>query len=720
MPIEIRLFNIIKGRMMEKIRIIPYPCHLARISGSLLLKNPLTLFNPSALPEFSTIISDFSARVVSDPGRAQIRLLPVENLPARLARWARQPEGYALIINANYVNICASQPAGHLYGLITLRQLLRQFGPILPALEIADAPVFSRRGAMITFPQGHTAYRPRYMADLVRQLANWKTNELYLYLETYFEFPSIPHQAGPGAMTAEDARHLDKLCQAYNIRLIPQLNLLGHSGEILALHKYQHLMEYGPNEDPRTVRGSNLCASSKETQRFVDLMLRDIFVCFSADIVHVGGDEVSNLGECPRCAATLKKQTKFQLYLTYFDRVRKIALRHGKKIGLWGDMLLQHRNDLNPRDRQKVLAPFTEGAVIYDWHYFGGSPDTLKFFVDAGFETIACSCAMSEYTTALWPAQSVNQKPLFADAQKARAAGGMTTAWYNYMGLHQEQANYMFATNATLLWSGAEKIEFNRDFESAFSLQRYHLKSDTLFKFWHLLGDAKGPVLSSLAPFHGRQMRHYIYQTDNVLTLWKNFCSILTIRKWTTYKKSIIRARILWNKIAREKSRVDDPTFGLQEGPLLTHEHMVRRYEMSLKIYDLYDQAAKFQLEKPALFKKHLNQAADILLRHLKDFPPIERYLNALRRELGMEKSSILRVQAAKQKIRYLADYLRHLSKSKRLLPAFIHLHDTVLAVPGCGWYYNREHEWAEEPQKFRKFSIFIPFEMGGPDPNKE
>ena len=54
------------------------------------------------------------------------------------------------------------------------------------------------------------------------------------------------------------------------------------------------------------------------------------------------------------------------------------------------------------------------------------------------------------------PAQATNQRLLFADAIAAGADGGMTTAWTNFTGLHEEQYNYLHATGAVMLWSGPD------------------------------------------------------------------------------------------------------------------------------------------------------------------------------------------------------------------------------------------------------------------------
>ena len=104
-----------------------------------------------------------------------------------------------LVISADGVKVFAAASAGRLYGAFTLSQLLRQFGRRLPGMRIGDAPKLAHRGCN-SIRQGRTAYRRDYMHYVVPQLARWKINAIYLYLETFFQFPSLT--AGKGASRA--------------------------------------------------------------------------------------------------------------------------------------------------------------------------------------------------------------------------------------------------------------------------------------------------------------------------------------------------------------------------------------------------------------------------------------------------------------------------------------------------------------------------------------
>ena len=60
----------------------------------------------------------------------------------------RHPEGYHLSIRSDGITI-AGQNTGLLYGIQTLRQIITQFGAVLPEVEIEDMPDFSHRGPLV-------------------------------------------------------------------------------------------------------------------------------------------------------------------------------------------------------------------------------------------------------------------------------------------------------------------------------------------------------------------------------------------------------------------------------------------------------------------------------------------------------------------------------------------------------------------------------------------
>lgn len=127
---------------------------------------------------------------------------------------------------------------------------------------------------------------------------------------------------------------------------------------------------------------------------------------------------------------------------------------------------------------------------------------------------------------------------------------------------------------------------------------------------------------------------------------------------------------------------------------------------MTEAVYRLYDQAAAAQFKDPRRCARLMDRAAALLLAHLKDFPPVEKFLRAAHRQLGLDRASILRVQATKRGIRELAAFFRHLARGDRSLPAFGQLDAMFMRESRTAFAGDREHEWAGGSARFRRYTL--------------
>jgi len=243
-------------------------------------------------------------------------------------------------------------------------------------------------------------------------------------------------------------------------------------------------------------------------------------------------------------------------------------------------------------------------------------------------------------------------------------------------------------------------------FEAAYVLQRFGRRSDKLARYLHTLGDAQGSVLAALTPRHGLSIRQCLYRTTNVLEFWAQYSTILRGDGLKRYAEAVHEARKLWKALMREPAERSDSYMRFLEGPLLMHEHLIARYAMSEAVYALYDQAGQVQYDRPERFRYLLNAASKQLLGHLSDFKPIERFLAAGHRSLGFDVSTVNRLCETKVKMQELAALLSHFARSHRPLPAFKQLYNVFLSTWHSQWYAHREHEWAAEIPRYRRFSL--------------
>ena len=450
---------------------------------------------------------------------------------------------------------------------------------------------------------------------------------------------------------------------------------MAHCLDLLTLQKFSHLAEHSAGQDWRTSAGNTLCATSLEVRRFIDALLADVFDVFESPIVHVGGDEVALLGECPRCQKRTEHRDKLDLYVAYLDRIRGLAAPRGRRIGIWGDVLLNHHLHAPSREFRELIAPMREGAIIYDWHYDGASRRSLEFFVGEGFATVASSTTALYAAASPWPAQAQCLREFYADAIAAGAFGALTTSWENYAGLHEEHGNYLFAASGAAGGPGRRGSTSppnftTAEFEKAYALDRYGLRTDTLWRYLHAMGDLRGPVLGPW-PLNAANVRRCVYHSDNPLSVWQQYAPILKGAKLTQYHRALRQGRQLWQRLLRQVG-AGDPYLHLHEGSLLTHEHLLKRLEMGERLYQLYDRAAEASSRTRGVLSNCSHRRRRCCGAHQRDYDGVEKYLEAAHRELGMERASLRRIGATRKKTLELAGLLGSFATGRHPLPAFV------------------------------------------------
>ena len=208
----------------------------------------------------------------------------------------RSAEGYCLSIGSAGIDIRAAAPAGLFYGLQTLRQLA--VGGTLPHCRIEDAPAFALRGFM------HDCGRNFQSIDsLKRQLdlaAQLKLNTFHWHLTDHpgwrVECRAYPELNDPkhrtrdlqGTYSYKDIRELIDYARKRHIRIIPELDMPGHS----AYFK----------------RAFGFDMASEQGQEILEKLLEEFCAEIPAEdcpIVHLGADEV----RIPNAKAFVKRMS---------------------------------------------------------------------------------------------------------------------------------------------------------------------------------------------------------------------------------------------------------------------------------------------------------------------------------------------------------------------------------------------------------------------------
>ena len=354
--------------------------------------------------------------------RAFVRTGPVESAALRMRREGRigAPEAYRLTISPNGVEVHSSAPAGAYYALQTLRELTTLGGRTLPCCVIDDRPDFPRRGAYLDCARGKVPKLSTLKA-LVERLARWKANELQLYIENAFAFRRHPDiWKGCSPFTAAEIRSLQEHCRKHHVRLVGSLASFGHMEKVLALPRYRRLGELpGFGGFPG---GTTLCPGDAGSVRLMRELYEEFVPLFEARDFNACCDETAELGR-GRSRRRAERVGVGRVYLEFLLKIRRLLLRHGKRMNAWADIVLEH---------PELPGELPLDVVMLNWEYNADGPRISRTgeIAEAGLPFMVCPGTSSWQTHGTRLANAVANVARFAAAgRKFGAEGLLNTDW---------------------------------------------------------------------------------------------------------------------------------------------------------------------------------------------------------------------------------------------------------------------------------------------------
>jgi hypothetical protein len=261
-------------------------------------------------------------------------------------------------------------------------------------------------------------------------------NTLVLLARYAFEFRSHLEVREADALRPAQAAETGRLCRAHGIRLIPKMNLLGHQsgktrGSELGLLRAHPEFDETPDQEQVSYCRS-LCPRHPQVAPFVCDLLDELIEATGADAVHVGLDEVFEIGKCPRCRGTPNDVLFAEWVGVLHDH---LVGRRGVEMLMWSDRLLDSKTAWGNEWEAAAngTAPAVERVprdiVLCDWHY-GVHDDypSLDYFAGRGFRTVVCPWREMEATEAFLG---------FARRKRDAVLGVLCTTWYGSHGLLQ-------------------------------------------------------------------------------------------------------------------------------------------------------------------------------------------------------------------------------------------------------------------------------------------
>jgi hexosaminidase len=315
------------------------------------------------------------------------------------------PEGYALTVTPDSVEIRARTQAGLFYGIQTLLQLLppeifssnvvQDLDWQMPCVRIEDWPRFQWRGFMLDVARHF--YNKQEVERILDAMSLQKLNRFHWHLTDdqgwrieIKKYPKLTEIGawrasvgfglasnsttayGPdgrygGYYTPADIREVVKYAAARHITIMPEIEMPGHATAALAAYP-QFSCTGGPFTIPLKggVFDGIYNPANEQTFKFLDDVLAEVFRLFPGKYVHLGGDEVrpETWEHCPACQALMKREgltNEDELQSWFMKRMERFVSAHGRTMVGWSEIL---------------KGGLASNAVVMDW--IGGATEAAS------------------------------------------------------------------------------------------------------------------------------------------------------------------------------------------------------------------------------------------------------------------------------------------------------------------------------------------------------
>ncbi|NOY36043.1 MAG: family 20 glycosylhydrolase [Chlorobi bacterium] len=496
-------------RLPEVFRIIPQPRKVEMLKGKGLRHGMLKSVDPGNLGKRPVMGIILDRLPESSAGVRGVLSLVIDSTMEE----TDQPEGYVLTVSNNHAEIRAPGEAGIFYGCQTLEQLLEDAGDYstsIPACRITDYPAMSYRA--VHFDVKHHLDHMNYYYESIDRLARYKINAVIFEFEDKLRYRRQPPVGAPQAVSIDEMAALTGYAADRHIEISPLVQGLGHATFILKHKEYAHLREI---PDKRWV----FCPADEGTYKVLfDNYLDAMEATPGSKYLHIGGDEIGDIGTCPRCKPVADRNGIMSLNLYWLNRVCKFITAHGRIPMFWDDMPLKEAGvyqstwdiKMNEKEAEQVwqrgeekldslIPEFPKNCVYMRWNYERGRlPGNIKalewyqknhlpVMVSTAAQTGAMLFPKDQRTGSMSDGGLVAIQSFLRLAVEKGIDGMFCTAWDD-KSPHFE--TYWRGLIAAAEYSWSPDGRTLEDFDKAY-LQREYAVSDTnYYSFYRLLREA--------------------------------------------------------------------------------------------------------------------------------------------------------------------------------------------------------------------------------------
>lgn len=281
-------------------------------------------------PVMAKVLASLPASVSKGKGTLTLLL-------TKAAIGSSSPEGYLLDIKDDEVIISANNAAGLFYGCQTLSQLMedsRDQHVNIPACKITDYPDVAYRALHLDLK--HHLDSVSYYYNIIDRMAQIKINAVIVEFEDKLGYREASKVAAGNAISIEEFAKISQYAKARNIEISPLVQGLGHASYILKHDEYKELRD-NPASD------WSFDAVNPKTYDLQFSLYKDAIAATPhGKYLHVGGDEVGDLGQSELAKKSGMKPVELQMH--WLKKVCDFAQANNRTPIFWDDMVFKLSN----------------------------------------------------------------------------------------------------------------------------------------------------------------------------------------------------------------------------------------------------------------------------------------------------------------------------------------------------------------------------------------
>ena len=411
-------------------------------------------------------------------------------------------DGYELEVDESGAKISASNFRGFVCGAECFIKLTDKYG--VQKAKVSDSPFLPFRGVHLFLPSvEEMPFAKRLIKNMISPLGY---NAVIIEVAGCMQFDSHPEinaavmnaidmykkglwpkfahdavAAGTVVPKAAVAEFVDYI-RSFGIEVIPEVQSLGHVQFMTQAHpdiaeieddaENRNIDTRGEDARPEKFYRHSYCPSNPKSYEILFDLLDEVIEVFRPrEYVHMGHDEVYEIGVCPIC----KDKDPARLYADDVNKLYSYLKDRGLKMMIWSDMIQPITRYKTPGAIDMIPKDILMLDFIWYFHFDKDIEDNL---LEKGFKVAVGNLYSSHY-------------PRYESRiRKEGMVGGQISAWVgtNEPELQAEGKLYDFIMTAEMLW--------DEKYSKAYTLAYDNIIKSIIPKFREELQDKKYPSLS--------------------------------------------------------------------------------------------------------------------------------------------------------------------------------------------------------------------------------